>query len=36
MVAKFDWEVDVEGTVDMMDSEEEGASISGRPCLLVP
>ena len=24
MVAKFDWKVDVEGTVDMMDGEEEG------------
>ena len=33
MDAKLDWEVDVEGTgaVDMMDREEEGASISRRP-----
>jgi hypothetical protein len=33
MDAKLDCEVDVEGPADMMVREEEGASISRRPCL---
>jgi hypothetical protein len=33
MDTKLDCEVDVEGAADMMDREEEGASITRRPCL---
>ena len=32
MDAKLDCEVDVEGPADMMDREEERASIGSRPC----
>ena len=33
MDTKLDWEVDVEGIVDMVDRGEEGASMNRRPCM---